>query len=173
MAIDPRDELWDAAFNTYYDAYYQELLRDRLVDRWQRADDITKVLTALTASGSAVSGWALWSQPAFKMLWLILASIAAVLTIVHASLSVPGRVRDHSDCKRLFAGLRITLETFRYCMRVDPNFPVDKFLGDFVQYRSRYSDSIQLVKNDILITRRLQKATQNYLNLLLKQEIDG
>jgi hypothetical protein len=171
MTIDPRDELWEAAFDTYYDAYYQELLRDRLVDRWQRVDDIAKVLAALTASGSAVSGWALWNQPGFKTVWALLAGFAAILTIVHAALSVPARVRDRAEAKRLFAGLRISLETFRYCMRVDPGFPVEKFLHDFVEYRARHSDSIQLLKNDILITKRMQTKTQAHLNLILREEL--
>jgi hypothetical protein len=54
MDFDPRDELWNAAFNTYYDAYYEEIAADKMISRWQILDELTKVLVALTASGSAM-----------------------------------------------------------------------------------------------------------------------
>ncbi len=63
---DPRDQLWKVAFYTYYQAYYVEMLISALIDRWQIVDETTKVLVALTASGSVVSGWVLWTQPHFR-----------------------------------------------------------------------------------------------------------
>jgi hypothetical protein len=106
MAFDPRDELWEVTFETYYDAYYNEQLADYLINRWQRVDESTKVLSALTASGTAMSGWALWSQPSFHLLWALLAGVAALLTITHAALAVPGRLKDQAELKRRFASLR-------------------------------------------------------------------
>jgi hypothetical protein len=172
MPVDPRDELWNAAFDTYYDSYYQELLRDALVDRWQRVDDLTKVATALTASGSAVSGWALWNEPHLKVAWAVLAGTAALLTIIHATLNVPERVRNHAETKRAFAALRANLETFRYRMRVDPEFPVPSFLDEFVVFRTRFSELLQLLKNDILLTSGAERMTQQHLNILLREDAD-
>lgn len=63
MTLDQRDEIWTAAFYTYYDAYYEEICADRLTNRWQKLDEMTKVLVAFTASTSAVTGWALWTEP--------------------------------------------------------------------------------------------------------------
>ncbi len=171
MAFDQRDELWEVTFETYYDAYYNEQLADYLINRWQRVDESTKVLSALTASGSAVSGWALWNQPSFHLMWALLAGAAALLTITHAALAVPGRLKDQAELKRRFAGLRTDLETFRYRMRVNPDFSVDDFTKEFVTYRTRYSDSIQLLKNDLLLTSRLAKKAQSELNNFLKEEI--
>jgi hypothetical protein len=172
MSFDPRDELWNAAFDTYYDSYYQELLRDALVDRWQRVDEVTKVLAALTASGSAISGWALWNEPHLKATWAILAGIAALLTVVHATLNVPERVRTHAETKRAFAALRSNLETFRYRMRVDPNFPIASFLNEFVVFRTRFSELLGLLENDILLTSTVERATQRHLNNLLREDGD-
>jgi len=173
MTFDPRDELWEVTFETYYDSYYNEQLSDFLINRWQRVDEGTKVLSAVTASGSAVSGWALWSQPGFHITWAILAGLAALLTITHAALAVPGRIKDQTELKRRFAGLRTDLETFRYRMRVDPDFSVEDFTKEFVAYRNRYSDNIQLLKNDLLLTRRLTQKAQSELNNFLKDEISS
>ena len=63
MDTDPRDTLWTSAFDTYYDVYYEELVADEVNNRWQILDEVTKVLVALTASGSAISGWILWNEP--------------------------------------------------------------------------------------------------------------
>ncbi len=84
MTVDPRDELWRAAFDTYYDSYYEELLADRLINVWRRVDEVTRILAALTASTSAVTGWALWAQQYSRNVWAVLAGFAAVLTILHA-----------------------------------------------------------------------------------------
>ncbi len=171
MPTDPRDELWEASFDTYYVVHYEELLADRLIDSWQKVDEITKVLVALTASGSAVSGWALWAEPHFRRIWVIMASIAAVLSIVHTALSVPGRLKDHGETKRRFASLRTDLETFRYRMRIDANFPIEEFTQEFVEYRRRFSDSVQLRKNDILRTNRLENKVQKQLDIRLEDQV--
>jgi len=172
MAIDSRDQLWNAAFETYYDAFFQEMLSEKLIARWQRVDQLTRVLAALTASSSAVSGWALWTQPQFKTAWTIIAGFAAALTIIHATLGVPERVRDQGEIKRRWAAVRTDLETFRYRMKIDPNFQVDTFTNEFSGYRKRYADSIQLLKDDILTTKRTLEMVQGNLNRTLADEIE-
>lgn len=164
MTFDPRDELWNAAFNTYYDAYYEEMAADKMINRWQILDEITKVLVALTASGSAISGWALWSNQNFKYVWLIFAGAGAVLALIHSTLGVPGRLKDWGEIKRWFAMIRIDLETFKYRMTVDPEFSINNFTEEFVDYRKRYSEGIQRLKNDIFRSNRLEKKTQGELN---------
>lgn len=170
MPIDPRDEIWKVTFETYYDAYYQELLSDRVIHRWQRFDEITKTLVAITASGSAISGWALWNDPEFKILWGGMAGFAALLGIIHTALHVPERLKDHGEIKRRSASLRADLETFRYRMRIDPDFPVDEFTREFVEYRKRFSNDLQLIKNDILLTMNLANKVQEQLNVRLRGE---
>ena len=66
MEHDARDVLWNRAFDTYYDSLFEETVADWIVDRWQIADDVTKVLVALTALGSGISGWALWNDPEWR-----------------------------------------------------------------------------------------------------------
>lgn len=172
MNSDPRDELWQVSFETYYDVYFQEMVADRLVGRWQRADEVTKLIVALTASGSAVSGWALWSEPHLKVLWAVFAGAAAAFSIGHSTLGVPARLKDLGELKRRFAGVRIDLETMRYAMRIDPEFPLDEFATKFGELRQKYADGFQLLKNDILETRRFDNAIQDELNRQLGDTIE-
>ena len=112
MVEDTRDKLWELVFETFYDSYYEEIVADKLVYRWQLFDQISKVLIALTASGSAVSGWALWNQPAFRNIWVTLAGLGAVLSIIHAALSVSSRLKEWRDVKTSFVVLRIDFGDF-------------------------------------------------------------
>ena len=164
MGSDPRDDLWMAAFETFYDSYYEEILADSLVSRWQWLDEAAKVLVALTATGSAVTGWALWNAAQFKTIWSIAAGFAAILAILHPTLRVPSRLTDWGEAKLYFAALRIDLETFRYRMQFDAEFPVASFSAEFLTYRKRYGEGMQRLKNDILKTKRLQTRAQDELN---------
>jgi hypothetical protein len=47
MANDPRNEVWNAAYKQYYEAYYYEIACNRMVGRWRSSDDLTKVLVAI------------------------------------------------------------------------------------------------------------------------------
>lgn len=171
MAVDPRDQIWEATYETYYAAFYEELVSDSLINRWQWLDEITKVLVALTASGSAISGWALWNQPEFRYLWAFLAGLSAILAIAHTALDVPGRLRDHGDTRRFFSGLRIDLETFRYRMKVNAEFPVEQFTGELVEYRRRFGEGNNQLRSDILLTNDLREKCQSELNQRLGDSV--
>jgi hypothetical protein len=165
-----REQLWLASFETYYDALFEEMLADALINRWGRLDDFTKIMVALTASGSAISGWALWGAPGWKLIWLACSGFAAVLSIVHTALDVPDRIKTHADDKRRFAQLRTSLETFRYRLRVE-QFNADLLNKEFLVFRGTYSDDIGLLKNDTFRTRGFEIKVQMYLNEQVKDQI--
>src|SRR6266576_5126800 len=106
MEVNQRDELWNATWKSYYDTYFQEILSERVVLRWQRFDEVSKILIALTASSSALSGWAFWNQPDFKVIWTILAGIGAILAIFHKSLEVSHKITDWVSSRSQFCSLR-------------------------------------------------------------------
>jgi hypothetical protein len=169
---DPREELWKASFDTYYDSLFEELVADALITRWAYVDDLTKVLVMITASGSAVSGWALWNHPGYRLFWLLLSGAAALLSILHTSLGIPNRIRAHGEDKRRFAGLRTELETFRYRMKVrQDGFDVEQFMSEFLEYRKRYSENVQLLCNEIARTSRFELAMQAEVDARLQSEI--
>jgi hypothetical protein len=172
MVVDSRDQIWAVTFETYYDSYFQELLHEQLTRKWLKLDQFTRVFVALTASGSAVSGWALWADPDFKPIWTCLAGLAALLTIVHATLGVPERLRDYGENKRRWSGLRADIETFRYKMEIDPNFSIESFTAEFSTYRKRYTEIIQLLKDDILSTTGTEEMAQDRLDGILKDQTE-
>jgi len=167
-----REELWRASFDTYYDSLFEEITADSLITRWASVDEITKVLVMLTVSGSAVSGWALWNQPGYRVFWLVLSGVAALLSVVHTALGIPGRIKMHAEDKRRFASLRTDLETFRFRMRVQQDvFDVDQFMAEFLKYRKRYSENVQSLGNDIVRTSRFELKMQAEVNERLKDQI--
>lgn len=168
MSFDPRDRLWEVTYKTYYASFNMEIASQNLIDKWQIVDELTKVLVALTASGSTVSGWTMWNNPNFKFLWLTIAGVGAILAILHSALSVPNRLKHWGEVKQLFAGLRVELETFMYRMTINPEFPIDEFTNEFNIYRKQYAEGIQKQMNDILWTKRLERKSIDLLNQRLK-----
>jgi hypothetical protein len=167
---DPREQLWEVSFGTYYDAFFEELVADGLINRWGRLDDFTKIIVALTASSSAISGWALWGSSVGKIFWLFCSGVAAILSVVHTSLGVPDRIKAHGDDKRRFAQLRTALETFRYRLQAE-QFEPDKFNKEFVDLRKVYGDDIGLLKNDTFRTRGFEIKIQEQLNGQIADQI--
>lgn len=171
MAHDPRDEIWNATFQTYYDAYYNEILAERLITRWLLIDQISKVLIAVTASGSAVSGWALWNNPTWQLYWVLLSGVAAILSIVHAAMGVTDRLKDAGEVRRECATLRIDIETFRSRMRINPEYPVDEFTEEYVGYHKSFGDCLQHLKDDVLRTEGLKIRVQDQVDDMLVDQI--
>ena len=134
-------------------------------------DEATKVLVALTASGSAIAGWTLWTQPNFKHVWVVAAGIAAVLAIVHAALGVPNRLKLWAEIKTCFASLRVDLETLRHRMQLDPKFPVEEFTEAYLQHRERYRQGVERLQNDIMLIKPLRIRAQNSLDEILGESI--
>lgn len=165
MAVDQRDELWNAVYDTYYESYFQELLADDLVTLWRNVDEATKVLVALTATGSAVSGWAVWKLGYGQELWVLLSGFVAVIAIVHAALGVPVKLKDWGEVKRNFTSLRVNLETFRHRISVNHEFPIDEFWDLYEKRRQEYGDAMQRIENDLFRTDRRAERVQDKLNI--------
>ena len=163
-----RDQLWRVSVETFYRVYYAESLTNSLIKSWQRWDEIAKCAIAITATTSAVSGWALWSLPKFRIAWAIFAGLGAVCAILHPTLKVPDRLKDLISDVQYLKGLRINLETFRYKMEVDPNFVIEEFNDEFFRYRDQYSEGSKRLKNDILLTKRRTTKVQEELNAELQ-----
>ncbi len=163
MDSTPNDKLLKATYKTYLEAFYMEIASENLIDRWSIVDELTKVLVALTASGSAISGWAMWDNPDLKFIWIAISGISSALAILHTALSVPGRIKHWSEIKRLFASLRIDLETFIHKMSINPEMSIEQISDEFEKYRSRYGEVMQRQLNDIFLTKSLEEKSQHML----------
>jgi hypothetical protein len=79
-----KESLRQSALQTYRDAYQNKIEAGILISRWQMVDEVTKVLAALTASGSAVAGWLIWQETGWKQTtWRVLAATASILSIIY------------------------------------------------------------------------------------------
>ena len=163
-----RDRLWKVSSETFYKVYYAESLTNFLIKSWQRWDTIAKCIIAITATTSAVSGWALWNLPTFKIGWSIFAGLGAVFAILHTNLKVPDRLKDLVSVVQHLKGLCINLETFRYKMELDPNFVIEEFNDEFLEYREQYLEGFLRLKNDLFLTKRRRTKVQEEVNVELQ-----
>jgi hypothetical protein len=156
----------------YYQSYFQEILSDALLTRWQRFDDFTKLIIAFTASSSAITGLIVYfsngSNLNITWLWPLLSGIAALFAIFHKELAVPYRLRDHGENMRAFSSLRLDLETFRFLMQIDPEFSISEFTKNFEGFRKRYSEEYRRLRVDSFVTKGLKETCQDDLNQLIK-----
>src|SRR2546430_844104 len=114
------DELWTSVHNDHYGCYYEELLAEYLVSRWRFFDTITKFLTALTASGSTVAAWSVWTNSSTTAAaWAILSGVAAVIALIHMSLAVSDRIKEDTLIFATFQQLRLDLEILKKKMTLD------------------------------------------------------
>ena len=170
MPTDARDDIWKAAYSTMYEAGYNEILADYIMARWQRFDDVVKILVALTATGSSgAAGLAIWSLAVFKQIWIALAAIAVILSIVSASLRAPDRLKSWAGSKQECGALYNELETFMFRMRINREFSVADFAKEFENFRSRYSSAKQRIPNDWLATKTIGIRSQEDLNERIKR----
>ena len=164
MENEQRDKIWEKSFETYYDSYFQELVAGKLVYRWSLFDEITKVLVAITATGSAVAGWSLWNKPDFKNAWIILAALGAILSIVHAALNVQSKLKEWEEINRLFTSLRVELESFRQKIEIHPDFDVKEFVEKYDKSREKYGEVMCRLRHDLMRTREFEKKIQKELD---------
>jgi hypothetical protein len=162
MAKDAIEDFWRSGYDTLYEAYFYELGSENLIAQWARLDLAAGILTAITASGSAVSGWALWAEPGGKTLWCIVAAIASLAAIVHARLAVPGKIREEERRRQHFAGLRIDLETFMQNLRIGCTPAQAK--KEYDSLRKRFRDYVSAAPPDFLFDRPTREAVQARVN---------
>ncbi|MFQ5895853.1 MAG: hypothetical protein ACE5JJ_08585 [Nitrospinota bacterium] len=157
------------SFQTFYQAHFQELVAERLFRWWSRIDLVTAVLIGLTASGSAVAGWLLWSMPGWKLVWAIIAGTASLVSIGHGALGVAGRVKKLEEIRGQFCQLRVELETFRQQLII--GIKSDQAKKQFELLRGRYEKFMANNHPDILHNRKkLMSSVQDELDSLLRQK---
>ena len=160
-----RDQLWNVVYDTYYESFFQELFADAIVSRWRAINDVANFAIALTASGSVASAWILWQTTPGKIAWGAIAGVAALLSIVQTSLGVPARLKDWTEMKQLFTGLRVDLETFRHQMTIDPDFDPASFSQVYNELRDRYRNGMTRVPNDLFRTKRCAESIQDAVDV--------
>jgi hypothetical protein len=162
------ENYWKNSFKTYYRTYFQELVAGELVGRWQRIDLIIVFFVALTASGSAISGSALWNQPGGKVAWATLAGVVSLASIVHATVGVPNRLKQQEELRRSFAELRIDIDSFQQELTI--GITNEQARTQYDQLRGRYKKLTGSASPDIAYTQKLSKKIQKGLDSIMAAE---
>jgi len=164
-----KETYWLPSYETLYETSYYEYTAEALTARWEWIHIMTSIFVSITASGSAVAGWALWSDPAWRIGWVIFAGGASIASIIHTTIGVPGRVRETEKIRSFFSQLRVDLKTFRQRLDMDLN-PTDADT-QYGELRGRYAHGVSLQRYDIANTSRLRSRAQNQVNESLKEYI--
>lgn len=168
MTNDIHDRLWRSAYYQWYNTAYNVELASRMVDRLKTVDDITKVLVALTASGSAIAGWALWSRPGFDLGWALLAGVGALLAIVHGSLGIPARLKDWLEVKQGFLGLRAALEAARSTMANHADFDPVELERCLSEAASKFAELEGRIPSDLFASNRVKSQCQDRIDSIVE-----
>lgn len=159
-----RDELWKAAWETFYDASYYEVLFTEVMTRWQSFDFVARLLVSLTASSSAIAGWALWNDDDYKALWVLFAGVASVLSIIHTTLNATEKLKKYSKLLNDMTKVTLDCETFRHELSIYPEFDVDKAFKKHQKLRSDLQKALSGYSSDLMDTKGLQNKSQKILN---------
>lgn len=157
---------WPVRYKTFYDAYYQEILAAAVIERWQRIDLMTNLLVALTASGSAFSGLALWNTPAGKPLWGVFATTATLASIFHGVARVAVHLQQQGEARRDFSLLRGNLQNVLYKMTAEGDSA--ELENAFEALRSKFVDLTSKLEPDLASTPLLRRKVQADLDQLLQ-----
>lgn len=150
------------ARETYYKAYYYERCAEAVLSRWEFLDLFTVIVVALTATGSAAAGWALWTTVGGKAFWALVAGVASIASIVHGAARVPVHVKAQEELRKDFGKLRLGLEGFFLDLRFDS--PVTELKGKFDTLLGEYKAVWDKAQPDVLATKRLRMTVQKELN---------
>ena len=150
-----------------YEVNYKEVLIEKLSSQWHRVDQVTKILVALTTSGSAFSGLALWNQPGFKVMWAIVAGIASLLSVIQSTLQFSQRAKMWSEVRGQIVLIRRQIDALLEDMEYFGEFDPETIREQFRQVQDDYAKISSELENDILLNQQLRKEARSYVNELL------
>jgi len=152
---DAREALRQQCWKAYYSAYYSQLLADLVAGRWQKVDQVSKLLIALFTTGSAIAGWSLWTNAGpGKVIWLIGAGIAAVLSIVQTSLGVSDRLKTMLESRARMLRITLELEALYNKIDVNPTVDVAKATEKFETIQKEYVEAATQMPKDWIYSSR-------------------
>ena len=161
---DTWDHMWDELYARFYEAYFEELRGEHLISIWNPIDTTCRVLLAITASGSAVSGWALWQMDGFRAYWTVIAGFTALVAIIYTVIGVSDRLREVSVQHSDFRGLRFQLEDLRTKMNILQFDSFSIYKHEFSKLIHAYSEATSRGKPSLLISDRRERIIQDRLD---------
>jgi hypothetical protein len=168
--IETWNQLWASLHQTHYQAYFDELYAESAVGSWRSLDSVSRLLQLLTASGSAIAGWALWKQEGFKEVWMILAGAAAVIALFHTVLNVSENVKEETLVYCEFSKLRLELERLKSKMQIKAYETLSEYKKEYFAVLERFGTASALKKPESILFRNRPERIQTELNKKLGYE---
>jgi hypothetical protein len=165
MVSDEINQIWTDCWNLYHESYYQERLADKLALKWQRFDYPATFLVTITASGSAITGWALWDTSTGKIAWIVIAGVAALVSCASTVLGVSGRIKLLQDTRNKFSKIRISFEVFRARLS---SLDESEALQKKDELIKEYQNAPEKV-HDFAINRKFEESVQDELDKDLRR----
>jgi hypothetical protein len=162
--IEAWNQIWADVHSRRYDCLYEELLAEKLLNKFTPIDVSCRILIACTASGSTIAGWALWEEEGFKKYWLAIAGAAAVISIVHTVVGISDSVRQISDLHASFRSLRLKFDAMITRMKICQHESLASYKSEFAGLLEEYGNVGSRKKPCILITDNLEETVQKQLN---------
>ena len=159
-------QLWASVLETLYNTHYEEFVLEALLERWERASTVCRIVITITAPGSAIAGWALWSIPAFRYVWAFVAGIGAVFAVLEAVLSMTDRIKEQTILLTEFRSLRTDIETFKTVMNIKALPGLQAYKTEFLALRARFSKAVSRIRNDLWYTKHVQSLSQSRLDVI-------
>lgn len=167
-----RLEFWRAIWRIYYQAYYHEILSEAVQARLMLATRIADLLTAVTASGSAVAAWAVWQSNAMSVVWVALSSTAALLSVVFQALGVRDLSKRYTESRLVAQTLRLRVAGFRNKLRITNDWDSERLLSQLDAFESEFREFLkQHPQDSMLESEHLKNHAQSRVDLLLANEI--
>jgi hypothetical protein len=156
---------WTQTFEIYYQAYLQEMYAEYLSDFWSKWDRFSAILVAATATGSTVTGFALWKTASGQVVWGIIAGVAAVTSLITGGLQVAQAVKLQGDLRTKFLHVRLQLADFRQDM---PQMAESDQKTRFETLRTDFNAVLEMAKSDFALTESRRKIINDKLDAILK-----
>jgi hypothetical protein len=156
------NQLWANLHQSHYSAFFDELYAESTVRSWRAFDAASRFLQLLTASSSAIAGWALWQQEGYRDLWIFLAGAAAVIAL-----------KDDTIVFSEFKKLRLELERLKSKMQMKAYDGLSDYKKEYFAILERFGTASALKKPDSILSflfgKRSEKI-QSELNRILGYE---
>ena len=146
--IDDRVTLWRKVFKLTYDAWYGELLLAAWLGAWLYVDSLVALGTTITASGSAIAGWALWNESGWKEVWVALAGATALASVAHTKLGIGSKIDSLQQSRSDFLDLRSDAKTL--LDRLDLGMPLEKGSEAYFALLERHKKAERDFKSGLL-----------------------
>jgi hypothetical protein len=165
------DKYRDTTFNTLKDAFFYEIAYEKYLSRWQTFDTIITIAMLITTTISAITGWILWREDAWKSVWAFFAGGAMLGSWIHLGLGVGGRIKELEDLRSTFSGLRYGLERLLTKIEVDKlqgKFDVNQISGQLSELQVKLSTCVE--RKCPIISGNMRRKALAELNKRLSEE---